>query len=658
MLQAPGRTAAGLAATAAVVALTPGAAHGATGFRTTLSYQCATAAGLQKATVRLSGRTPASGAPGRPLTIGPVTVTVTGGNRTTGLLGGKTGGEQAGGTISLAVTAGQAGGRPVDAQWPPLPVKAAHDATITATGPVPSVTPMSGGGVTWRAGDLTIAPADAGRPVKCTADREAVLATVRVPARSKAVTPPTAGTPLAPGRGAGRTAIGPMRLADDLPPCDPKPDWTWNPDPALQMPEPPPGTVVGPWDNSQLECGRAQVTTNIRKAGVAALTKGMVSVLYSTRGPHNDAYNYSQIDNVGVVATNPTTVSTLGFGFLPTTATSTFRQLGVANISLIAPAGSAEPGGPGPARVLAKAKENVRVNAIQANGVTIPVGSRCGTAKPMTVLLTREAGKSSVQDAGIYTGSVTVPRFAGCGVGEDISPLLTASISGSGNDVEVNQSALCHMVDGPGHPCTPGPVAKTAWSVKPGGKIVGTGSGVTIADADFGGMITCTTSKITLDASLPHRTARIADISGFTFAGCTNEVGVPYEVTSVPDRNRHLQGTTYDPATGQSIMSYNMRMRIKGADGCTAELGNGAAPPGDRSATLGAMYDNATHTLHLFWDIGNFTPLWVSSATGCEASWQTRSAGTGVLLGIDINTFAETGIYSFSPAQTITGPTP
>ncbi|QKG27097.1 DUF6801 domain-containing protein [Actinomadura verrucosospora] len=657
MTKAPGRTAAGLAATAAVVALTPGAAHGATGFRTTLSYQCATAAGLQKATVRISGKAPASGAPGRPLTIGPVTVTVTGGNRTTGLLGGKTGGEQAGGTISLAVTAGQAGGRPVDAQWPPLPVKAAHDTTITATGPVPSVTPMSGGGVTWRAGDLTIAPADAGRPVKCTADREAVLTTVPVPARRKAVTPPTARTPLAPGRGAGRTAIGPMRLADDLPPCDPKPAWTWNPDPALQMPELPPGTTVPPEDKSQPECGRLNVVSNIGKAHVAALTQGMVSVLYTTRAPRNEADNYIRYDNLGVVATNPATTSTLGFGFLPTTATSVFQQVGVGNISLISPLDWTLPGGPGPARVLAKAKENVRVTAVQANGVPIPVGPRCGTAKPMTVALTRDAGRSSVQEAGLYSGSVTVPRFAGCGVGEDISPLLTASISGSGNTVEINQSALCKM-NGPSQPCTPGPVAKTAWSVKPGGKIVGTGSGVTIADADFGGMITCTTSKITLDASLPHRTGRIADISGFAFDGCTNEVGVPYEVTAVPDHGRHLQGASYDPTTGQSLMTYRLRMRLKGADGCTAELGNGAAPPGNRPQTLSAMYDNATHTLHLFWSLNDFTPLWVSTATGCEASWQTRPAGTGVLLGIDINTFAETGIYSFSPAQTITGPTP
>jgi hypothetical protein len=447
-----------------------------------------------------------------------------------------------------------------------------------------------------------------------------------------------------------------MRLASDLPPCAPDPNWTWNPDPDLQMPEAPPGTIFPPEDKSQLKCGRAQVITNIRKADVAALSKGMLSVIYSTRISRNDAYNYARYDNLGVVATNPTTVSTLGFGFLPTTATSTFQQLGVANISLISAPYSNLPDGPGPARVLAKAKETVRVTGIQANGVTIPVGSRCGTAKPMMVALTREAGKSNVLDAGIYRGSVTVPRFAGCGVGEDISPLLTASISGSGNEVEINQSRLCKII-GPGQPCTPGPVAKTKWSVKPGGKIVGTGSGVTISDGDFGGMITCTTSKITMDASVSHRTSRIADISGFTFDGCTNEMGVPYEVTAIPDRNRHLQGATYDPATGQSIMSFNLRMRIKGADGCTAEIANGTPPPGDRSQTMGAKYDNATHTLHLFWDVNGFTSLWVSSATGCPGSWQTRPAGLGILLGFDLYAFAETGIYTFSPAQTITGPT-
>ncbi|MFI0350862.1 hypothetical protein [Actinomadura sp. 9N407] len=650
----PGRTAAGLAATVSIVGLAPGAAHGAADIKATLSYQCATASGLQKATVRISGNAPATGIPGKPLRIGPVTVTVTGGEGTTGLLERTTGGGQAGGIITLSVTAGQAGGDHVDAQWPPLLVTSADPAAVSATGQVPSVTTAAGGAVTWRVRDLVITPVGSGRPVKCTADKEGVLATV--PVRGAAGAPPgTAGNPAASDR-ARRAATGPVRLVEDLPPCDPKPEWTWNPDPDLQMPDPPPGSTPNSETAYDPACGRLALTANILKADAATLTEGMASLHYSAGTWMHSDLNYLRIDNFGTVAVRPATATTLGFGFLPTAATSEIRQEGLANISgITSPPGS--PGGPGPDRAIAKSKANLRVTEIKANGVTVPVGARCGTATPVNLTVHRDLGRQSIYDPGLYTGTATIPRFARCGVGEDISPLLTASVSGPGNTVEVNQSGLCFLGHNDGRPCVPGPIANTAWTVKPGGTITATATGVTIGDIDTTSMITCATSKITMDADLSHRQGRIAAITDFSFDGCTDLDGVPYEVSVLPYRDRRFSGTRYDPATGSALLNTKMRLRIKGADGCTADIGNGAAPPHERVQNLNAVYDNQTRTLHML-DFSNFVSMWVNSSSGCSG-WQRQSAGTaGILIGLNILDYTETGIYTLDPEQTITGPTP
>jgi hypothetical protein len=514
------------------------------------------------------------------------------------------------------------------------------------------VTTAVGGAVTWRARDLVITPVGTGRPVKCTADREGVLATV--PVRGAAGTlPGTAGNQAANGR--DRRATGPVQLVEDLPPCDPKPEWTWNPDPDLQMPDPPPGSTESSGNPYDPVCGRLALTANILKADAATLTEGMASLHYSPKTWVQSDLNYLRIDNFGTVAVRPATATTLGFGFLPTTATSEIRQEGLANISGITSL-PGSPGGPGPDRAIAKSKANLQVTEIKANGVTVPVGAGCGTAVPVNLTVNRDLGRQSIYEPGLYTGSATIPRFARCGVGEDISPLLTASVSGPGNTIEVNQSRLCFLGQNDGQPCVPGPVANTAWTVKPGGTITATATGVTIGDMDTSSMITCATSKITMDADLSHRQGRIAAITDFSFDGCTDLDGVPYEVSVLPYENRRFSGTSYDPATGTALMNTKMRLRIKGADGCTADIGNGAAPPHERVQNLNVLYDNPSRTLHLF-DFNTFVAMWVNSSSGCSG-WQRQPAGSGVLIGINILDFTETGIYTLSPEQTITGPTP
>jgi hypothetical protein len=81
---------------------------------------------------------------------------------------------------------------------------------------------------------------------------------------------------------------------------------------------------------------------------------------------------------------------------------------------------------------------------VNVNGVPLNVGSHCQTATPFTLALTGVQPSYNVgAQYGVLTGMVTIPAFKGCGVAENLDPIFTASVSGPGNFVKVNQAVIC-----------------------------------------------------------------------------------------------------------------------------------------------------------------------------------------------------------------------
>lgn len=180
----------------------------------------------------------------------------------------------------------------------------------------------------------------------------------------------------------------------------------------------------------------------------------------------------------------PVTVSMLGFGALPVTATAHLTQTitnGVydplplrlaLDISPVPP-GKTVPGfGPAPKyksgttffnyRAISTGTVDIRLSNVSVDQVPLSVGPDCHTATPAKLTLSAPAGyypqsKGPTQlkgkpgefqplggggPAGYLQGSVNVPAFTGCHDGaDDLDPLITGMISGPGNPVNAYSPA-------------------------------------------------------------------------------------------------------------------------------------------------------------------------------------------------------------------------
>ncbi|KFU76841.1 hypothetical protein SAMN04489729_7228 [Amycolatopsis lurida] len=208
-----------------------------------------------------------------------------------------------------------------------------------------------------------------------------------------------------------------------------------------------------------------QGTSTITKLGAFARLKPafMVNAVW-----HVDLENTEGPGKItGSVMMPPSSITFLGFGFVPITATMELLPEDYATGNhIIDVDGVSIPEPEGSSTVLTPLKVYGKLSGVTINGVGLDVGDNCLTAEPIKINLRGEK-------YGMFTGGVvrtdpkwtdpayrdfTLPPFSGCGVKEDLDSLLTGMASGPGNQacVGVNQVGLpwdlerkCPNVDPP-----------------------------------------------------------------------------------------------------------------------------------------------------------------------------------------------------------------
>lgn len=155
-----------------------------------------------------------------------------------------------------------------------------------------------------------------------------------------------------------------------------------------------------------------------------------------------------ELDYNGLPELPPARATFLTFGFMPTTATVEFTEVGLITIDSAA---QAEP--PFLFSVTSTAQLSMGISDVKVNGQPLDVGTNCHTAQPITLTLT--GGTPSYTQllgpasGGPLTGYATIPPFTGCGLNENLDPLFDASLSGPGNYVKMTQGRVCEWQYGP-----------------------------------------------------------------------------------------------------------------------------------------------------------------------------------------------------------------
>ncbi|MGW0857378.1 DUF6801 domain-containing protein [Streptomyces sp. NPDC002690] len=338
---------------------------------------------------------------------------------------------------------------------------------LAHTGEVPSVTVSAAGDVALTAGRLTLGlgiPAVEGEetptdPTTLTCDRSegesGLLATVQVP---DAGTPeiPDPGGETDPGEGGGEDPGDPGE-EPPLPPVD-----TSCPDVVPQgeldisdVPPMPPGAP--PFKLSlpgQKVCGYAVGLATIKKLNGSviindpekepALISALANRQVMNRPPTSEGGQYVVLSSIARLDLPDAESTFLAFGFQPVSAKVAFDTgpLTVSTGQLATDLTHINP------FAVASFQQSMRLYDVKVNGVPLDVGPDCRTAHPYKVVLHGDFTSGNpylnVLDGGPLNGTVDFPAFSGCGTGgEDLDALFTASISGPGNTIAMNQANMC-----------------------------------------------------------------------------------------------------------------------------------------------------------------------------------------------------------------------
>jgi hypothetical protein len=427
------------------------------------AYTCAFPSGAQQVSAQVAVTFPNGGLAGKPIQPTNATITMTIPHPAiTDLL--KLHAATVTATASLTVTVAE-NAAAADTTWAGLKVPATvlpanGPLTLTAAGPVPSVTASAPGNVAFTAAALSLlllpqkadgsAANSSAMPVTCALNsgQAATLATVPVTGATSAPRPggPIAVTP----RADGSTSGTPMRSASSF--CPPLPPAGLKLNPRFPPPKPPPHSkriTATPLAG----CAYVIGFSDIRKlTGAALIGPGLTNLEVGARVIQNQQANYLQVDNAGQLEYHglhqfpPATATLLAFGFMPVTATQQLTELGTLNAFAVGPT---SPVGCGKCITTTTIYTLVtlRIYNIKVNGVPLNAGSSCQTVSPFVVTVVGKSPAYSIQNGGPLAGTVTIPTFKGCGVGENLDPIFNASISGPGNFVQLTQGSLC----------TPGP---------------------------------------------------------------------------------------------------------------------------------------------------------------------------------------------------------
>ncbi|MFF2329477.1 MULTISPECIES: DUF6801 domain-containing protein [unclassified Streptomyces] len=446
----------------------------------TLAYDCGPKDGTAAATVEVSVEVPATGDVGRPVQPGPATVAVTL-SRTDldGLLPAGT--EAVVSTAALTVEVAQ-NDQSVQAQWadlgaPGTPLASDGTVRMVHSGEVPSVTVGSPGEVRFTAGELTVTLRSAtalgqeseAAPATLTCEPEkgqdGRLATVSVPGGPDADASTTP-DPAESGDSGEKSAEGIMVEPEDTPaedadPCPVEPA-TGEMD-ASEAPQAPPGDPVRETDvptGGTFGCAYAVGIANVSKLNGAmiindpARTPAMISVMAikhtANRAASAKGGAYTRLDSLGNLKLPDAESTFLTFGFQPVSAKVEFEN-GPMTIST----GNIGTGAQRIAFSTAFFMQSLRLHDVKVNGTPLDVGSNCRTVRPFKVVLNGGAKYVNVYSGGLLEGEVDIPPFSGCSSGdENLDALFTASISGPGNLISMNQGTTC-IPSSPNNLCPP-----------------------------------------------------------------------------------------------------------------------------------------------------------------------------------------------------------
>ncbi|GGT43441.1 hypothetical protein GCM10010207_49660 [Streptomyces atratus] len=446
----------------------------------TLAYDCGPKGRDVAATVEVSVEVPATGEVGRPVQPGPATVAVVL-SRTDldGLL--PTGADAVVSTATLTVEVAQ-NDQSVQAQWadlgaPGTPLPADGAVRLLHSGEVPSVTVGTPGDVRFTAGELTVGLRSAAAPgqesdaasatLTCEPEegQDGRLATVLVPGGPDAEPSGTPGTAEHGGSGE-KSGEGIVVEQEDTPaegadPCPVGPatgemDWS-------EAPQAPPGDPTRETDvptGGTFGCAYAVGIANVRKLNGAMIINdparppALISVMAikhtSNRAASAKGGAYTRLDSLGNLKLPDAESTFLTFGFQPVSAKVAFEN-GPMTIST----GNIGSGAQRIAFSTAYFKQSLRLYDVKVNGTPLDVGGNCRTVAPYKVVLNGGAKYVNVYSGGLLEGEVDIPPFAGCGTGgEDLDALFTASISGPGNLISMNQGTTC-IPSSPNNLCPP-----------------------------------------------------------------------------------------------------------------------------------------------------------------------------------------------------------
>ncbi|WP_139275716.1 DUF6801 domain-containing protein [Mangrovactinospora gilvigrisea] len=474
--------------------LLPSAAADGPSAPSALSYTCRFPSGDQPVTVTVATELPAAGTAGRAVDPGTVTTSVALPDTEVAALAKQGTSLTARTSLEVALTDG---GTAATAAWPgtqptAAAVPSSGGMTVTTTGRAPTFEGDTPGRLTVSAGNLDLrlqlSPASAGAApaevdASCTADsgRVTTVGTVDLAGPTGTPTPLPSGRPpsIAPSAGAA-TAPPRARTAGPAPK-------------SAGAGGRRAGTVVRPaapeciGDHSNPLAMSAYITglSNVNKLHGASLIP--VSCAKILQGPSKLVFGGGYIVTIlqhstgslyykGEPETTPGRATFLSFGFMPTTATMTLRQIGPMTIdSVLHQVTFTYQQG----ETVIRVPLQLYVSNVTVNGKSLDVGPNCRTEGsvyspdpdapagdgPHLVVTGHVESTSGVTvgytlvNGGVVDGSVTIPPFTGCTAGgQDLDPLLTASISGHGNYVKQVQGGVCfagNQGDPAASGCTP-----------------------------------------------------------------------------------------------------------------------------------------------------------------------------------------------------------
>lgn len=657
-----------------------------------MTFVCTGEAGTHEVGLRVETSVPTSGAVGEPVQPGTVRVDVgipaelvdeaigdsPGGAPTPPVTGVEPSPAIAG--MAQLRVAVQDAGRMRGGGWPAFALAATpsrEDGTVhlTGSGVAPPVVPLSPGGLSWVAGrlelslmrdDAVTSPDEAELALRCTAEKDTVLGTVRVRPGDRAPAPG------APGELARRAAAFQEDACEEIPGAGTDPRYAFNDDPALRKIYDAPGLP----DDMRLiaedgipMCIKGAGFFNVKKVGnaIPIATETLLRRSVETYVPFDPFFgtNYFEDRGYALNKTAPVPGTVLGFGFMPTRAVAEAVQVrapgtdnpitGNYQFSSMQPAilpNYIEETG-------LKFATYVRVEAGTAsvNGVSLDLGDKCTTAPTLlfarsfmgsleTGILEPEPGQTIIAE------DVEIPAFTGCGVTEDLSPLLTASVSGTGNYANIESGPWCNFEDQSG--CVNGAAAQPeTFTIRPGGDVTAVAQPFTLTSL-FGGQFACESATMRFPLKQAHWQARyMLTKARMSLAGCeardSNGAAHPVEAVTAESVYISLVRVAEDGSISVSVNNVHIKADTEfGGSKCTLEFAGSVFDMNtfeyvEIPGSFAASYDNGTSVLS------------ATESSGITTSPEsTCTTMPGFIPGVALG--GMTASFALRPRQNITTP--